>query len=87
MLEIADSLKPGDFYKPANAKVYSAIQRLYEQSQPIDILTVSEELERRGQIEEIGVAPLSQISATERQRRSTQSSTQRLWSESPCFEA
>ena len=42
MLEIADSLKPGDFYKPANAKVYSAIQRLYEQSQPIDILTVSE---------------------------------------------
>jgi replicative DNA helicase len=54
MLEIADSLKPGDFYKPANAKVYSAIQRLYEQGQPIDILTVSEELERRGQIEEIG---------------------------------
>jgi len=54
MLEIADSLKPGDFYKPANAKVYSAIQRLYEQSQPIDILTVSEELERRGQIEDIG---------------------------------
>ena len=54
MLEIADSLKPGDFYKPANAKVYSAIQRLYEQSQPIDILTVSEELERRGHIEEIG---------------------------------
>ena len=54
MLEIADSLKPGDFYKPANAKVYSAIQKLYEQSQPIDILTVSEELERRGQIEEIG---------------------------------
>ena len=54
MLEIADSLKPGDFYKPANAKVYSAIQKLYEQSLPIDILTVSEELERRGQIEEIG---------------------------------
>ncbi|MFM8813804.1 MAG: replicative DNA helicase [Candidatus Limnocylindrus sp.] len=54
MLEIADSLKPADFYKPAHAKVYSAIQRLYEQSQPIDILTVSEELERRGQIEEIG---------------------------------
>ena len=54
MLEIADSLKPGDFYKPANAKVYSVIQKLYEQSLPIDILTVSEELERRGQIEEIG---------------------------------
>lgn len=54
MIEIAESLKPGDFYKPANGKVYSAIMKLYEQRQPIDILTVSEELERRGQIEEIG---------------------------------
>jgi len=54
MMEIAESLKPSDFYKPANAKVYSAIMRLFEQGQPIDILTVSEELERRGQIEEIG---------------------------------
>ena len=54
MIEIAESLKPGDFYKPANGKVYSAIMKLSEQRQPIDILTVSEELERRGQIEEIG---------------------------------
>ena len=52
--EVSETLKPSDFYKPANSKVYAAVLALYEQRQPIDILTVSEELERRGQIEEIG---------------------------------
>ncbi|MFM2097418.1 MAG: hypothetical protein RIT06_46 [Chloroflexota bacterium] len=54
MDEVGSILGPGDFYKPANAKVYAAIQALHTKAQPIDILTVSEELERRGQIEEIG---------------------------------
>jgi replicative DNA helicase len=52
--EISETLKPSDFYKPANSKVYAAVLALYEKREPIDILTVSEELERRGQIEEIG---------------------------------
>jgi len=52
--EVSETLKASDFYKPANSKVYAAVLALYEQRQPIDILTVSEELERRGQIEEIG---------------------------------
>ena len=52
--EISETLKASDFYKPANSKVYAAVLSLYELRQPIDILTVSEELERRGQIEEIG---------------------------------
>lgn len=52
--EVSETLKASDFYKPANSKVYAAVLSLYELRQPIDILTVSEELERRGQIEEIG---------------------------------
>ncbi len=52
--EVSETLKATDFYKPANSKVYAAVLSLYELRQPIDILTVSEELERRGQIEEIG---------------------------------
>jgi replicative DNA helicase len=52
--EVSETLKASDFYKPANGKVYAAVLSLYELRQPIDILTVSEELERRGQIEEIG---------------------------------
>jgi replicative DNA helicase len=52
--EVSETLKAADFYKPANSKVYAAVLALYEKREPIDILTVSEELERRGQIEEIG---------------------------------
>ena len=54
IVEVASILDPGDFYKPANAKIYAAIKTLHERAQPVDILTVSEELERRGEIEEIG---------------------------------
>ena len=54
IVEVASILGAGDFYKPANAKVYGAIKTLHDKGEPVDILTVSEELERRGQIEEIG---------------------------------
>ena len=54
IVEVAEFLKASDFYKPANAKVFAAIMQLHQTGQPVDILTVSEELERRGQIEEIG---------------------------------
>ena len=54
VVEVAEFLKASDFYKPANAKVFGAVMQLHQTGQPIDILTVSEELERRGQIEEVG---------------------------------
>ena len=54
VVEVAEFLQASDFYKPANAKVFGAILQLHQSGQPIDILTVSEELERRGQIEEVG---------------------------------
>ena len=54
VVEVAEFLKASDFYKPANAKVFSAVMQLHQTGQPVDILTVSEELERRGQIEEVG---------------------------------
>ena len=54
VVEVAEFLKSSDFYKPANAKVFSAVMQLHQTGQPVDILTVSEELERRGQIEEVG---------------------------------
>ena len=54
VVEVAEFLKASDFYKPANAKVYGAVMQLHQTGQPVDILTVSEELERRGQIEEVG---------------------------------
>jgi len=52
--DIAALLKPDDFYIHRNRWIWEAIQRLVERHIPIDLLTVSEELERAGLLEEIG---------------------------------
>ncbi len=54
IIGIATSLKAEDFYQPANGTVFQAIRDLYERREPTDILTLSDELTRRGQIEQIG---------------------------------
>jgi len=43
-----------DFYLHCNRWVFEAIQRLVERKVPVDMLTLSEELERAGQLEEVG---------------------------------
>jgi replicative DNA helicase len=42
------------FYRPAHRKIYRAIIDLYDKNEPADIVTISEELSRRGQLEDIG---------------------------------
>jgi len=53
---VSDILKPESFYVDAHATIYRAIQNLFARSQPIDLLTVSEELRKEGQLENIGGA-------------------------------
>jgi replicative DNA helicase len=54
MIEIADFLKPEDFYRQAHARIYAVMLDLSERREPIDIVTVSEALERSGDLEGIG---------------------------------
>ncbi len=54
IIGIATSLKAEDFYHPANGTVYQAIRDLYERREPTDILTLSDELTRRDQIDQVG---------------------------------
>ena len=42
------------FYKPSHQHIYSAIRGLMASGQPVDIVTVADELRRNGLIEEIG---------------------------------
>jgi len=42
------------FYSASHRKIYTAIIALYERSQPADITTVAEELERRGELPDCG---------------------------------
>ncbi|CAN5755448.1 replicative DNA helicase [soil metagenome] len=57
IIRIATSLKADDFYHPANGTVYQAVRELYERREPTDILTLSDELSRRGQLDHIGGLP------------------------------
>ena len=49
-----DSLQPEYFYKPDNQKIFEAIINLFNNSKPVDILTVSEELKRMGALDSVG---------------------------------
>ncbi|MDM8174773.1 replicative DNA helicase [Olivibacter sp. 47] len=53
---VAEILRPETFYKEAHVKIYSAIQALMINSEPIDIITVTAELRARGDLESVGGA-------------------------------
>jgi replicative DNA helicase len=54
IIEIAEFLRPEDFYRQAHAKVYQAMLELFERREPVDLVTVAETLERNEDIEAIG---------------------------------
>ncbi len=54
--DVIDILKPVSFYKETHQKIYAAIQELFQRSEPIDILTVTAELRKRGELELVGGA-------------------------------
>ncbi len=54
MIEIADFLKPEDFYRQSHGRIYAVMLDLSERREPIDIVTVSEALERTGDLEAVG---------------------------------
>jgi replicative DNA helicase len=51
---VLDILRPETFYVDANQFIYKAMLRLFERSQPIDLLTLTEELKKQGNIDKIG---------------------------------
>ena len=54
VVEVAEFLRPEDFYRQAHGKVYGAILELFEKREPIDVVTVGEALERVGDLDDIG---------------------------------
>jgi len=49
-------LVPDDFYRDAHRKIYSALIALFERDEPADLITMTNELRKREQLEEIGGA-------------------------------
>ena len=51
---VSDLLIPADFYKKANALIFEAFLRLWENREPIDILSAAAELKRLDHLKEVG---------------------------------
>ena len=52
--DVIDILHSEAFYKPAHQFIYDAIFRLFENSEPIDLLTVSNQLKKDEKLEAVG---------------------------------
>jgi len=52
--EVIDILSPEAFYKDAHRYIFEAIFKLFEKSEPIDLLTVSSQLKKDGKLEMVG---------------------------------
>jgi replicative DNA helicase len=60
--EVMDRIHPPDFYVPAHQAIFEAMRELFDANQPIDAVTVSETLRRRGELEKVGgVAYLTRL--------------------------
>jgi replicative DNA helicase len=54
LTKVIDILNPDAFYKDAHKIIFKAIRHLFERSEPIDILTVTNELRKSGELDVIG---------------------------------
>jgi len=56
LARVVDQITPEIFYVDANATIYKAIKRLYSETKPVDILTVTEQLRSEERLEQVGGA-------------------------------
>lgn len=54
VVEIASFLKPEHFYKEDHGKIFDCILELYEEREPIDLVTLSEKLKKKGCYKDVG---------------------------------
>ena len=51
---VSELLDAGDFYRESHAKIYRAALQLYGKNEPVDAITLTNELEQRGELEAVG---------------------------------
>ncbi len=54
LYDVLEILKAEDFYSEMHQEIYQAVIELYRKSEPVDMLTVSEELKKRNTLEMVG---------------------------------
>ncbi len=51
---VSEILDDGDFYRETHARIYRAALSLYAKGEPVDAITLVDELEERGELEDVG---------------------------------
>src|SRR3990172_13145656 len=51
-----EQLRAEDFYRDAHRRIFDAVVDLFERGEPVDLITVTERLRARGQLEDVGGA-------------------------------
>src|SRR5881296_1279401 len=51
---VSEVLSAGDFYRQSHGTIYKAALALYAKGEPVDAITLADELEERGELEDIG---------------------------------
>jgi replicative DNA helicase len=54
ILKVADFLRPVDFYRQQHAEIYESMLALHGQREPIDLVTLADDLARRDRLDQIG---------------------------------
>src|SRR5665648_88041 len=54
LADVSEHVTKNDFYDKRHAVVYDAMMRLYEKHKPVDLLTLTEELKRKKELDTIG---------------------------------
>jgi len=54
IIKIADLIIAEDFYQPSHSKIFNSIYELFNKNEPIDILSVSNKLKNKKQLNDVG---------------------------------
>jgi replicative DNA helicase len=54
LADISEHVKPKDFYDKRHATIFSGMTRLYERHKPVDLLTLSDELKKKDELDLVG---------------------------------
>ena len=54
LADISEHVTPKDFYDKRHALIYEGMMYLYEKHKPVDLLTLTDELKRKSNLEEVG---------------------------------
>ncbi|OUR65032.1 replicative DNA helicase, partial [Marinomonas sp. 42_23_T18] len=51
---VSELVVADDFYRPEHQQIFAVIAKLADESEPIDVVTIGEKLDKRGELEHVG---------------------------------